>query len=176
MNTRLGEVEHSLTAQLAVVEDEARAAVEAGLQQQLATVQAALEAGNRVSLGYYHHHPHYIDDRPQYIFLCVVKAGSGLAGLEEEVAGARKRQAEDREELLTLSVEIFTLISESNISIPGLLRTCAECGVLELACPGLTSQPSLPGLYRLAGSHCDRPAYRQDGGQHWLYYNLAGAG
>ena len=55
VNTRLGEMEHSLTAQLAVVEDEARAAVEAGLQQQLATVQAALEAGNRVSLSYYHH-------------------------------------------------------------------------------------------------------------------------
>ena len=33
-------------------------------------------------------------------------------------------------------------------------------------------QPQLLGVYRLVDSYSDRPVYKQDGGENYIYYRL----
>jgi hypothetical protein len=38
------------------------------------------------------------------------------------------------------------------------------------------NQADILGVYRMADSHCDRPVYKQDGGENYIYYsNISGS-
>lgn len=43
--------------------------------------------------------------------------------------------------------------------------------VLKSSGPATRHQPSCLGVYRMVDHHDGRPAYRQDEGDHYLYYN-----
>jgi len=88
------------------------------------------------------------------------EARESTSAMKEEILTIKKNMSNDKENLLTLVVEIYSSLRGYTLVVK------SEGAVSE-------HQSDVLGVYRMVDSYNDRPVYKQDGGENYIYYSAA---
>merc|ERR550539_1531198 len=81
--------------------------------------------------------------------------------MTNNVTALEKQQSQDKDNLLTLTIEMYSVFDNYTL----LIKSDSEVG---------HHQPQLLGVYRMVDTYNDRPVYKQDQGENYVYYSSAG--